>query len=368
MLACQEQRGILVTDDGDEWFARYSFRQWLAQGGMGVIYLAQDKARNNAPCVLKQLAIVDATPEEHEEAVRFFKREVDILRRLSHPGIVQLFDYHVTNDHKCFLVMDYVPGTNLEKMIKTSGPFASEAVVEIGIQCCQILEYLHQHEPPIIYRDLKPSNLMLTPEGQIVFIDFGIARTLVPQQVATRVVTTGYSPPEQYFGRPEPRSDLYALGATLGNLLTGVRPKPVSVSSPAKLKRDVIPSLDSLISILTAHSPDDRPDSASEVKLQLYHIYRELHPEFVVPEQRNVEPNRKDRKTVGTQEAQGNSARQLAQIDKLLKENMAVGNHRLKKLGHNIKGEQTEQGEQPSATNKPIIWQSIRRFLNMLKS
>ncbi|HEY9714164.1 MAG TPA: hypothetical protein V6C72_11895, partial [Chroococcales cyanobacterium] len=125
----------------------------------------------------------------------------------------------------------------------------------------------------------------LTPEGQIVFIDFGIARSFIPKQSATRVVTAGYSPPEQYFGKPETRSDLYALGATLGHLLTGQRPKPLSVSAPRYLNQEVMLTLDDLVRRLTAHNVEDRPLSAREVRYELYRIYHEIHPDFEIPEE-----------------------------------------------------------------------------------
>jgi serine/threonine protein kinase len=181
--------------------------------------------------------------------------------------------------------MDYVPGKNLESIVAAYGSFNSEATVEIAIQCCEVLEYLHEQDPPIIYRDLKPSNLMLTPEGQIVFIDFGIARSFMPKQSATRVVTAGYSPPEQYFGKPETRSDLYSLGATLGHLLTGMRPKPLSISAPRHLNREVLLTLDDLVRRLTAHNPEDRPLSARLIRYELYRIYHEIHPDFEIPEE-----------------------------------------------------------------------------------
>jgi serine/threonine protein kinase len=250
---------------------------------MGVIYLAEDKTRNNALCVVKQLIMRDDEPDDRAEAVRLFEREASMLSQLQHRGIVRLYDRHVTEDGKYFLVMDYVPGENLANIVKTYGPFSSEATVEIGIQCCEVLEYLHRLKPPILYRDLKPSNIMLTPEGRIVFIDFGIARDFAPKQDATRVVTTGYSPPEQYFGRPEIRSDLYALGATLGELLTAVRPKALTTSVPRHLNRSVMTSLDDLIQRLTAHDPEYRPRSARYVRYELYRIYSEIHPEFIVP-------------------------------------------------------------------------------------
>lgn len=272
-----------VSKNSDDWFARYRFCQPLGQGGMGTVYLAEDKENSNAQCVVKQLS-KSADQAEQDEAVRLFMREVDMLSRLKHHGIVRFFDHHITKDGKYFLVMDYVQGKNLESIIASFGPFNSEATVEIGIQCCEVLEYLHEQDPPVIYRDLKPSNLMLTPEGEIVFIDFGIAR-FMPKQAATRVVTAGYSPPEQYFGRPEIRSDLYALGATLGHLLTGQRPKPLSVSAPRLFRQDVLMTLDELIRRMTAHNPEDRPGSARQVRYELYKIYQEIHPDFDVPQE-----------------------------------------------------------------------------------
>jgi serine/threonine protein kinase len=257
----------------------------LGTGGMGVIYLAEDSVAGNAPCVVKQLNSKYADPEERSEAVRLFIREAALLKSLNHPGVVRFFDSYSTEDGKHYLVMDYVRGSSLESVINDFGAFNDDDTVKVGIQICEVLEYLHDQEPPIIYRDLKPSNLMLTPEGQIVFIDFGIARTFMPKESATRVVTAGYSPPEQYFGKPETRSDLYALGATIGHLLTGVRPKPLTASQPRQHRADVHPNLDALVKQLTSHSPEDRPATARHVRHTLYRIYQEMHAEFEIPDE-----------------------------------------------------------------------------------
>jgi len=274
-----------VTDSTDPWFKRYRWLQMLGTGGMGVIYLAEDSAAGNSSCVVKQLNSKYADPEERSEAVRLFKREASLLKSLNHPGVVRFFDSYSTEDGKHYLVMDYVRGSSLESVINDFGAFNDDDTVKVGIQICEVLEYLHDQEPPIIYRDLKPSNLMLTPEGQIVFIDFGIARTFMPKESATRVVTAGYSPPEQYFGKPETRSDLYALGATIGHLLTGVRPKPLTASQPSQHRADVHPNLDMLVKQLTSHSPEDRPATARHVRHTLYRIYQEMHAEFEIPDE-----------------------------------------------------------------------------------
>lgn len=251
---------------------------------MGTIYLAEDREHENIQCVIKQLTNKYNDPVEQAEAVRLFQREAAILRQLNHPGIVRVFDSHVSDDGRYFLVMDYVPGKNLEVMIKTGGPFNSDLAVQLAVQCCEVLEYLHSQDPPVIYRDLKPSNLMLTPDGRVVFVDFGIARAFMPKQAATRVVTAGYSPPEQYFGKPETRSDLYSLGATISHLLTGERPKPLATCAPATVNSEVLPRLDELVRRLTAHNPDDRPPTAMSVRYELLKIYKDIYPEFVIPE------------------------------------------------------------------------------------
>jgi serine/threonine protein kinase len=273
-----------------DFYEEYKFTNPIAEGGMGSVFLAED-IRNHNQCVIKQMRGIDVrSPEELEEARRLFTREVDILSKLDHAGIVKFRDYHVDSDGRYFLVMEYVTGNNLETTLLNFGPFTEDDAIKVGIQICEILEYLHEenpqeNKPSIIYRDLKPSNLMLTPEGQIIFIDFGIARFFMPTDAATRVITAGYSPPEQYFGRPEIRSDLYALGATLAHLVTGVRPRPLVTSVPSQQKANVTESFDRLIAQLTAHSPQERPPNARAVRHALFKIYQEIHPDFEIPDE-----------------------------------------------------------------------------------
>ncbi len=277
-------QGKSVSEYVHEWYEKYRWIQLLDQGGMGDVYLAENKTDDFKKCVIKQLRSEDRSEEEISEGKRLFEREVALLKELKHPGIVRFFDNYISPEGRYFLVMDYVKGNNLETMIQNHGKFAQDDVIKIGIQICEVLEYLHEHEPPVIYRDLKPSNLMLTPDGHIIFIDFGIARNLMPKEAATRVITAGYSPPEQYFGRPEFRSDLYALGATMAHLVTGTRPRPLITSVPSDHKHvEILPSLDALIVSLTAHSPSDRPVSARLVRHQLYKIYQEIYEDFEIP-------------------------------------------------------------------------------------
>lgn len=252
---------------------------------MGTVFLAEDRHENNATRVVKQLIHRTSGDDgERQEAVRLFLREAEILMKLNHDGIVKIHDHHASEDGKYFLVMDYVPGRNLEMIINTNGPLTDDLVVRIGIQCAEVLEYLHAQKDPIIYRDLKPSNLMLTPDGRVIFIDFGIARQFMPKEAATRVVTAGYSPPEQYFGRQDTRSDIYSLGATMSHLLTGVRPKPLTSCNPISSNASIRRSLNDLIVRMTAHEVEDRPASAQAVRFALYKIYQEIHPDWEMPE------------------------------------------------------------------------------------
>lgn len=272
-----------MNENYEDWIARFDFQQPLGGGGMGEVYLALDAKHDNMPCVVKKIINERKDLAAQIEMIKICQREADLLRKLNHRGIVKFLDDHYSVEG-LYVVMEYIPGSNLEEIVSKEGALDSETVVRIGIQCCDVLEYLHGFQPPIIYRDLKPSNLMLRPDGLVVFIDFGIARDFEPKGPATRVVTSGYSPPEQYFGQPEPRGDLYSLGATMHHLLTGVRPKPLTPSNPKQLNPTVLPALDSLIRSLTSHEKDERPPSARAVKYELFKIYQNLHPDFEIPD------------------------------------------------------------------------------------
>ncbi len=266
-----------------DWIARFDFQQPLGDGGMGEVYLALDTKNDNQVCVVKKIKNERKDLATQIEMIKSCQREAGLLRKLNHRGIVKLLDDHYSAEG-LYVVMEYIPGSNLEDVVNRESALDSETVVRIGIQCCDILEYLHSFDPPIIYRDLKPSNLMLRPDGLVVFVDFGIARDFEPKGPATRVVTSGYSPPEQYFGQPEPRGDLYSLGATMHHLLTGVRPRPLTPCNPRHLNPAVLPALDTLIFSLTAHQKEERPASARITKQELFQIYQQIHPQFEIPD------------------------------------------------------------------------------------
>jgi serine/threonine protein kinase len=205
---------------------RYIILNKLAQGGQSAVYLAVDTLEGNAERAIKEMSESDLSPAEREKAINGFMREARMLYTLHHPSLATVFEVFVEGRHH-YLVMEYVPGHNLEdEMMKLGRPLEWERVVRWGMALCDVFSYLHSQQPPIIYRDLKPPNVMLAPEGSIKLIDFGIARWLYPdRQDTAQLGTDGYAPPEQYNARSEPRSDLYALGATLYHVLTGRVPE-----------------------------------------------------------------------------------------------------------------------------------------------
>ncbi|MHB2017185.1 MAG: WD40 repeat domain-containing serine/threonine protein kinase [Candidatus Xenobia bacterium] len=212
---------------------RYTIVRRLGQGGMGTVYLARHSALFDRPVAIKAVHLNDAAPPAwREKAVRDFRREALMLSQVSHPGLVEVTDFFV-EDEQPYLVMAYVEGQNLQEILERGQePPDVARVVSWMRQACEVVHYLHSHEPPIVVRDLKPSNLMLTPDERIVLIDFGLARWCEANRTATLVQfggSPGFAPPEEYGEVPlDPRVDVYALGATLYNLLTGTRP-PASV-------------------------------------------------------------------------------------------------------------------------------------------
>ena len=173
-----------------------------------------------------------------------------MLAQLSNEHIPRVFDRFSEQNHH-YLVMEYIDGITLEEKLKTAGgKLAERDVIDMALQVLDTLEYLHNLEPPVIYRDLKPSNVMLTPQGQVKLIDFGIARFFQPLSNATMIGTQGYAPPEQYRGKVEFRSDLYALGATMHHALSGRDPAlepPFSFPPLHSLCPDVTPALCELV-------------------------------------------------------------------------------------------------------------------------
>ncbi|MBN2390932.1 MAG: serine/threonine-protein kinase [Anaerolineae bacterium] len=207
---------------------RYKVLGVIGIGGMGAVYKTQDLRFPGVLrlCAVKEMINTASDPQVRQMIVRNFEREASILATLGHPAIPQVYDYF-TEGSRCYLVEEFVTGKDLEaRLAEAEGFFSEGLVADWAVQLCEVLSYLHNHKPrPIIFRDLKPSNIMLDDHNRIRLVDFGIAKLFQSGEKGTMIGTEGYSPPEQYRGIAEPRGDIYALGATLHHLLSKQDPR-----------------------------------------------------------------------------------------------------------------------------------------------
>ncbi|MFI5273879.1 MAG: protein kinase [Ktedonobacterales bacterium] len=271
---------------------RFKIERRLAQGGQSAVYLVSDAYADGAPLVLKEMSDSNLGPVELEKAINGFIREADMLRSLHHPALATVYNSFV-EDQKHYLVMEYVRGHNLEdELIAVGRPLQWERVTSWGVVLCDVLSYLHSRRPPIIYRDLKPANVMLTPDGDLKLIDFGIARFLYAARThdTTQLGTDGYAPLEQYTALSEPRSDLYALGASLYHLLTGRVPEGAPVRTagqgltPVRAINPSVPEeLERIIMCAMALKASERFANAQEMCDALAQL---LQPQPQLPPQR----------------------------------------------------------------------------------
>src|SRR5580704_8245056 len=249
--------------------ARYKVERLLGGGGMGMVYLAHDQRLANRPCAIKEMVDHFIDQAQRIEANEYFAREADTLAQLKHQAIPAITDrFELANRH--YLVMEYVEGRNLEEELAARGePLPEGLVIDIARQLCDVLVYLHGLAPPIIYRDMKPSNVMLNSNGRVVLVDFGIARLFKAARKGTMIGTLGFAPPEQYQGLVDPRSDIYSLGATLHYVLTGRDPEkfpPFSFPPVRDLRPEVSTNLAAAIDRALAYQADARPASIQEFR------------------------------------------------------------------------------------------------------
>ena len=180
---------------------RYRVLKQIGTGGFGAVYQAQDLWRNNTPVAIKSITLHHLSSEQIIEATDTFNREVGLLSELDHPNLPHIYE-HFTDPEHWYLVMDFIAGETLDEYLSKSrrGHLAVETVVDIGIQLSEVLSYLHSQDPPIIFRDVKPANVMRTVTGHLYLIDFGIARRFRPGQKhdTTKLGSPRYAPPEQY--------------------------------------------------------------------------------------------------------------------------------------------------------------------------
>lgn len=260
---------------------KYKILNKIGQGGMSVVYLAMNEKAN------KQWAIKEVRKDGKQD-IEVVKQnliaETDILKKLSHPNLPSIIDV-IDAEDSFLIVMDYIEGNSLSHAIKESGPQPQAYVIEWAKQLCDVLGYLHSRKPPIIYRDLKPANIMLRPNGQISLIDFGTAKEFMNDNVeeTSCLGTRGYAAPEQYGGRgrTDARTDIYCLGATMYHLVTGKSPaEPPYEMKPIRWWQPTLSSgLEEIILKCTKADPAERYQSCSELMFALEH-YDELDQEY----------------------------------------------------------------------------------------
>jgi len=224
------RRAASQLEPGTVLYSRYEIVKRIGGGGMGAVYYAKDRNLGDAPRAVKEMIQTHLDESQQEKAVADFRRESMLLASLEHPSIPTIYDYFYDDTaSRFYLVMKYISGGDCLARLRNApgGKLDELTVAEWGAQAADVLEYLHNQRPPIIYRDLKPANLMIDGNsGRVMLIDFGIARWVAPQEKGvTAVGTMGYAPPELFSGKAEPRTDIYGLGATMFHLLTGSDPQ-----------------------------------------------------------------------------------------------------------------------------------------------
>ena len=261
---------------------RYQLGTTLGSGGFSAVYRAHD-LQSGREVAIKQIRLAGLNVQETIEATDTFNRELSLLTVLRHPQVPRLYDQFRDREH-WYLVLEYLEGTTLETYLETRAaqgqPLQVDEALAMGLQLCRVLEYLHTRQPPVIFRDLKPGNIMRSPGGRLSLIDFGIARHFRPGQTRdTRALgSPGYAAPEQY-GRAQttPQSDLYSLGALLHALLSGQDPseQPVGLT-PLRLGSAAAENeLAALAQRMLAFDPGERPAAVHEVAAALEAIRRE---------------------------------------------------------------------------------------------
>ena len=250
---------------------KYKILNKVGQGGMSVVYLAMNEKAN------KQWAIKEVRKDgvkDFEIVKQGLVAETDLLKKLSHPSLPSIIDV-IEGPDTFLIVMDYIQGNPLSMALEEYGAQPQEYVIEWAKQLCDVLEYLHTRTPPIIYRDMRPANIMLKPDGNICLIDFGTAREFKEKNLAdtTCLGTVGYAAPEQFggMGQTDARTDIYCLGATLYHLVTGRNPcdPPYEILPIRQVNPALSSGLERIIQKCPQRNPDDRYQSCAELMYAL---------------------------------------------------------------------------------------------------
>lgn len=260
---------------GDTFNGRYEILKEIGHGGMSTVFLAMDN-RMNKQWAIKEIRRSgrDANDEMYSHSLQ---AEANMMKALDHGALPHIQDIIDQGETFC-VVMDYIEGDSLDRVINEYGAQPEEKVLEWAMQICDVLSYLHSQHPPIIYRDMKPGNVMLKPDGNIKIIDFGIAREYKQNMADTTVLgTRGYAPPEQYNGRTDPRSDIYALGMTMHHLLTGLDPraKDYEYRPVRQIRPEISDGVEAIIEKCVQPAAENRYQTCADL------MYDLQHPELV---------------------------------------------------------------------------------------
>jgi FKBP-type peptidyl-prolyl cis-trans isomerase 2 len=243
----------------------YEIRMQLASGGLSAIYLA--KSESSKKIVLKESVLpLDTDERTRVKAKELFEREAKILEKLNHPQVAKVLDYFA-EDGRDYIVLEYIPGMSIRQMVQAEPERARANAVSWAKQIAGIMRYLHELEPPIVHRDLTPDNLLVKEDGTIALIDFGASNEFVSKATGTLVGKQAYIPAEQFRGKAEPKSDVYAFGATLHYILTGKDPIPLTQSHPRAVSHAVPENLDEFCALCTRSDPGARPSAAELVQI-----------------------------------------------------------------------------------------------------
>ncbi len=254
---------------------KYEILTEIGRGGMSVVYLAMD-TRLNKQWAVKEIR-KNGKEKKDEVVVNSLLAEANMMKRLDHPSLPRIVDI-IDNGITIFVVMDYIEGESLDKILAEYGAQPEKLVIGWAKQLCDALSYLHSQKPPIIYRDMKPANVMLKPEGNIKIIDFGIAREYKELSLADTTVlgTKGYAPPEQYSGQTDARSDIYALGMTMHHLLTGIDPRAGEAYAPVRMwNPEVSEGMEMIIDKCVQPAAEHRYQNCQDL------LYDLEHPELI---------------------------------------------------------------------------------------
>ena len=269
---------------------KYEILKEIGKGGMSTVYLAMDK-RLNKQWAVKEIKKI-ANDKNNEIVVQSLLVEANMMKKLDHPSLPRIVDI-IDTGRVIYVIMDYIEGESLDKILKMSGAQAQDKVIEWAKQLCDVLNYLHSQDPPIIYRDMKPSNVMLKPEGTLKVIDFGIAREYKEHNIEDTVSlgTKGYAAPEQFGGKgqTDARTDIYCLGVTLYHLVTGQNPTepPYEIYPIRRWNPYLSSGLEAVITKCTQLNPADRYENCDELMYALQH-YNELDESYRIKQKKKL--------------------------------------------------------------------------------